>query len=261
MAESSLSLGFPDFQAAVGFYLGWGRTVANYSANQLARIADIIKSGLRQFYHPVPVDNRPAWKWTFLSPPLSVVTVSGTDDYDLPDDFGGIDGQFLTFEAGQIYQPVEIVAEYQIRVLRGVEVSGIPRYAAVRPKTSDGTDGQRWEILFWPNPNDAYTFTGTYQALQEAIDDSAPYPLGGEPHVETVLASCLAVAEYETTEQRGVRWQQFMDRLRTSIDYDAALFVPPSLGYGHDPSNHLGAVERHQNTGDPSFVENGTPVV
>mgnify|MGYP001594268991 CR=1 FL=1 len=257
MAESSLSLGFPDYQKAVGFYLGWGNDSANWSVAQTTRIADIIKSGVRQFYHPPAVDNRPSWIWTFLSPTFTVTTTVSDGEYDLDDNFGGLESTELTFAVNTGYDAAVVIAEAQIRGLRmGTNSNGIPRYCAVRPKTTTGATGQRWEILFWPTPNATLVLTGRCHALQSVLSASYPYALGGEPHVETVLASCVAVAEYEQYENRGERWQRFIERLKFSIDLDAALFTPKGLGYGHDPSNRLRSLRPHQYiTGAPVIAD------
>lgn len=256
MAESSLSLGYADLQAAVGFYLGWTGTSANWTSEQSDRIDDVIKSGLRRFYHPPIVDGS-LWKWRFLRPVFTLTTTASDMDYDMDDDFGGLDCDYLTFAAGEYYPPVRVVAEEQIRdMFTTNNYDGYPRYCATRAKSSTGASGQRWELVLWPTPDDAYVLTGRYQALQNELSDSYPYPLGGEPHAETIRAACLAVAEEESQEGRGVRWQEFIDRLRTSIEFDARNDSPRTLGYNSDPGIDPESTGLHSySTGVPTLSE------
>lgn len=77
MAESTLSLGFIDFQEEVGFLLGYGRTVANWSATQLAEIAVCVQSGIRRVYNPM---GGGGYQWSFLRPSATLyLGASGTD--------------------------------------------------------------------------------------------------------------------------------------------------------------------------------------
>ena len=45
MAEPTLSLTYTDLTEAVGHFLGYGGTTANWSADQTAEIDDIVQSG------------------------------------------------------------------------------------------------------------------------------------------------------------------------------------------------------------------------
>lgn len=81
MAESTYSLGWVEFQAEVGFYLGYGRTEANWSAVQLAEIEIIVKAGIRRVYFPPAVQGVEAgYEWSWLRPSTTLrLGASGTD--------------------------------------------------------------------------------------------------------------------------------------------------------------------------------------
>lgn len=77
MAESTLTLGYTDFQKTVGRLLGYGTTIASWSTEQVNEVDEIIQSGLRQFYFP-PYDqfSGSPYKWSFLYLPATLTTIS-----------------------------------------------------------------------------------------------------------------------------------------------------------------------------------------
>lgn len=239
MAEAGLSLGWSDFKAEVGHYLGWGRTSGNWSANQITELEAIVHSGLRQFYSHPPIPTAMNHQWSFLHPFTTISTVA--DDYDqtLPDSFGGIEGN-ITYAVNDGYRPIQLVGATQILTQRSKgEVTGRPIYAAVRPRAGTGTTGQRFEILWWPTPNAVYVLTYRYTALQDQMSTTYPYPLGGQMHSETILQSCRAEAERRFNDMRGPEYARFLELLDTSIRFDAKQ-APETLGYMGDGSDRRG---------------------
>ena len=318
MAESTLSGAYSDFREEIAFYLGYGRDSSNWTSDQESTILSILKSGLRQFYHPplLPGDAM-TYDWSFLHPVSTLdigpttgtvsgtptydagtglstitatasifedrmdddgnsttiefdtsgnsytissvtsatvvvvsgdassetaddgITISGQYIYDLPDNYGGIDGGF-TYTSSNMRRVIPVVSELFIRKKRaGLNTTGVPDYCAVRPKSSDNTSGQRYEVLFYPRPSSNYTLEYSYIPLMDVLTASAPYPWGGEPHTETIIASCLAVAEERLNDTRGEKWNRFMERLRASVDFDRRMNTPETLGYVRDGSKRL----------------------
>lgn len=305
MTESTLSLAFVALQQEVGHYLGHGRTVAGWSADELADINAAVAKGQRQFYFPPAISpgQRPH-KWNFLTPidtlttvatysTGTVVVVSGTctlsdgtwpswaathgtltidtteyaittregdsqltvvgdnvsagatytlehdGNYDLPDDFGDILGE-LTYEAQTVYPPVRIVGEGKIRALRQQQdIRSRPTVAAIRPKSSDLTSGQRFEILLEPIPDAAYVLSYRKSLLPDALTstDSKLIPLGSMMHTETLRASCVAAAEMQDLDKKGPKWTDFMERLSASVAYDQEMGSPDFFGYNSDNSD------------------------
>jgi len=76
MSESTLSLGYRDFQKEVGFFLGYGRTYTSYTAGQVSLIDDIIQGGLRKFYHPIEPGTNQHYEWKFLKAPTTLTTIA-----------------------------------------------------------------------------------------------------------------------------------------------------------------------------------------
>lgn len=252
MAEASLSLAYSDLAREVGRYLGYGPTSGNWSSDEAQEINDVIASGLRQFYDPpaISAGMRPH-KWRFLRPSTTLAIVANDSDYDLPDNFGWMLGDLTFGSSDNIIQPaVKLIGEGQIRMLQqgNIVTSGPPKYAAVRPKTTTGVTGQRFELLIWPTPDATYTLSYQYRALLNKIDASNPYPYGGQIHGETILASCLAVAEDRHEDAQAEKRQRFMERLSASIEQDSQL-DQEFFGYNGDGSDTglLSTIERVTN--------------
>jgi len=247
MAESTLSLGFADFQREVGHYLGFGYDPDNYSSDQTSEVDFIVQSGYRRFLNPPLVPGESvSHEWNFLSPVASLSVLSATDpaDYDMPDDFGSLVGSMSINTANILNSPITQIPEGKLRSLRADETTSSysfrPQYVAIRPKAGfDGTTGTRYEALIYPQPDANYTLNYKYNVLVGKLSTSAPYPLGGASRGELVLQSCLSIAEQRRDEASGVQTQLFYEMLKAAVDSDRAA-LPDTFGYvgdGSDKSN------------------------
>jgi hypothetical protein len=235
----SLDLSYNQLQKAIGRYLGYGRGVygSDNGSDQWADIQDCIDSGLRQFYNPPRLPGQDfIYHWHFLTPTGSVITVSGTGDYDLPSDLGGIQGD-LTYPAGSMQRPVVIVSESAIRTLRQKDTTSNPTHAAIIPKATDGTSSQVNELLLFPTPDSQVELKFKYFVKPSALTQSNPYPYGGSQHGETILESCLSIAEQRLNDDKGLHWEKFLERLSASIQYDMKTSGADFLGYNSDNSD------------------------
>jgi len=235
MAESGLSLGWADFKQEVGYYCGFGHTSSNWSTDQESLVEAYVHRGIRRFYSPPAINGR-VHVWSFLQPTATLTTVADTATYDLPDLFGGLVGDKFTFDPTEGFSAISLVGEGVIRQKQQVtEHTGYPMFAALKLDTDfDGSSGQRFQVVFFPTPDDAYTLTYRYMALQNKLSDSYPYPLGGAHHGEAIMASCLAAAEQGETSQRGVHYQDFMELTQASVELDRQLFGVDYFGYMGD---------------------------
>lgn len=242
MAESTLSLTYNDLRAEVGHKLGYGRDYDAWDAEQAASVASAIKSGLRQFYVPPPLGGRASHRWTFLRPTRTVTTVDGTADYDLPDDYGGMDGDLTVLSSDNAYAPVRWTGEGQVRALRSTspDATGRPAFAADRPRAMQGGTGQRFTLLLYPTPDDEYTVQYRYFVLPDALSDERLFPYGGMAHAETILASCLAMAEERLDDVQGTYKAAFLERLAASVAHDSAAHEPDFYGKNLDRSDDGG---------------------
>lgn len=163
----------------------------------------------------------------------TAVTLTADGDYRLPDDFACLEGTFR-FDAASGYAPPILVGESFIRQRRTeCESTGTPLYVAVRPQSTTNASGQRFELCAYPTPDTAYTLSYRYSVLPNAlVETTNEYPYGGAQHGQTILESCLAVAEQQVTESQGIHTALFMQHLATSIDMDVRLNTPDRFRTG-----------------------------
>lgn len=239
MAESTLSLSYPDFLQEVGYFCTFGRDTGAYTADQASLVDALIRDGYSQFlFPPVLEGETQVHVWSFLHPWSTVTTASGTEDYDLPDDFGGVVGD-MSLDDGSLHAPIVRRSQGQIEALRTqAPEEGRPKAFAIRPKVSTGATGQRFEVMFWPEPDGIHVIDYRYARLIGKLTTLLPYPLGGASHGRTVLASCLAMAELRVKEiHQGAQWGSFMELLKSSIRMDRQLMTPDKLGPNKDDSD------------------------
>lgn len=269
------SMTYDDFAKEVARYLGFGRSVGSWSSAMLGDIDASIQAGLRQFYSPPPIPMgvsqvMTGYRWRFLEPQGSIAIDDSTDIYDLPSDFGGINGPItfqqdsnINFNYGITIVPIGHI----LKLLQNPQLpeTSQPKLAALYPEASDPGDGvQVWKIRFWPKPDRNYTIEFPYRVLLSNLTDG-DMPYGGELHSEAMLASMLSVAEERFTEpNRGTMKESYMDRLKASIEIDRQFRQSASFGYNGDSSDALERRQRpHQQafrvSYDGLFYPGGTP--
>lgn len=226
----------------IGLFMGFGQDSNGWSESQKQQVRECQRQGLRRFYMPPPLQGqRVGHTWSFLFPIESMNITAGSYTYDLPDDFGGLDAP-MTYAPGTnvIYPPVEIIGEQQIRRLlqSTTQADGRPVKGAIRQKNDPQSGGTRYEIVFWPVPDDSYHLHYRYRV---SPGDDLEIIHGGQAHMQTIIESCLAVAETMLRRRERRHEQAFMERLIASVSYDQQLASPRSLGYNRDNSDgHFG---------------------
>jgi hypothetical protein len=227
MAESGLSIGAPDLRAEIGFLAGYGRTSSSWTVDQLADINRWMNSGIRRVYYPPAIktdidgaQDIAGYEWTFLRPWTTLSVVSGTADYDLPDDFARFIGP-LHYPEQESRRDIVVIPTPDILEYRsGASMTGAPRYVAERWKASDMSTGQRKEALFWPTPDSSWPLAYQYEAYQGALSDTYPYPLGGMKMAELYIESCLAVVEVRANDEPGPHSAEFVRLLIDAVARD-----------------------------------------
>lgn len=224
-ASTSLAITYSEIRRQLGLHLSWDRDADNWSVDEVADANEIIRQGLRQFYWPM-LEGGGTHVWSFLCPVAELAVEAGESTYALPNDFGVMVGDKLTFSAGANFGYVERIAEDELRALLGNDdLEGPPKYFAVRVKPTSAGAETAYELLLYPKPNAAATLTYRYQIEPSTIDASSTYPLGGSVHAQTVLESCLAAAEriLEDTND-GAHYKAFQMQLAASIELDKQSF-------------------------------------
>ncbi len=245
--ESTLSLKYADLVGEVGLFLGYGRGEAfgdqKWTTSQKAAIDSCVKSGLRQFYFPPPLSQTGvSYDWSFLKPTVTASLASGLDAMALPDDFGGLEGEVTVLAAGsQVYAPVALTGEGMIRELYSADPTktGRPERVAIRPlKGTSVGKGQRFDLFVFPTADQAYTLQFQYYILPDYLSDAFPHTYGGMAHAETILESCLSIAEQRLDDRATVHSMKFQERLAASISLDRRN-KPQKLGYNRDLSDGM----------------------
>lgn len=249
MAEPTLSLTLDEVRREVARFLSFGREYDSLTDVQRADVDAVIRRGLRQFYAPPPSPAGAAHEWSFLRPTVSLATVAGQQSYRLPDDFGAMMGSRLTRTSRHHVQGPLLVSDYHYRSV--VESStlraGDPAIATIRPRTAAGVEetmtvtpiesllGSTWfdasagvtvptrhDLFLFPVPDAVATYQYQYHAIQDAVASALDHPAGAAMHGETILASCLAIAEEYVVSPTTQYRQMFRERLASSIGVDRA---------------------------------------
>jgi len=162
--------------------------------------------------------------------------------YDLPDDFGGFEGDQMTYTPGQaeLYPAVTVTSDRIIRKKRQHYTERCrPRLVSYTPKTLVAATGQRYEAQFYPTPNAAYTLHYKYKVIPDMLSNDAHFPHGGPAVGELILQACLSVAEQRHNDEVRIHTNEFNKRLTAAISDDAESFSPDTLGYNSDNSDRV----------------------
>jgi len=172
-----------------------------------------------------------------------IITIDSEDTFLLPWDFGGMagDGSFTYDNDNAKAGRVRVTTDVAIRRLRQSSIStGTPYLACIVPMTTDMTAGQRWEAMFHSPPNEELTLHYRYYILPDALTKTTyEYPYGSAVHSETILESCLAIAEEREKDAAiTLHRDKFARLLQSSIDHDKGLSETVQYyGYNGDDSD------------------------
>jgi hypothetical protein len=234
--ESTLSLKKRDFEVGVARFIGFSADPDDWTDAEQDVVEDCTRSGISQFYYPALPDGR-VYEWSFLKPVRSLTLASGATGLDLPDDFGSVSGSILVSESGQTggwELPVEGIGVVLKMRAEDSDSTGSPVHVAISPQRGTGVaEGQRYRLEVWPTADAAYTLQMEMVLLQSALTGARPYAYGGAAHSETILESCLSIAEQRVNNEFGVHTQKYQERLAASIAFDQKL-KPAHLGYNGD---------------------------
>ncbi len=259
MAESTLSLTNVELEAEVGFFLGWGRGASfdetAWTDRKQKSITDCVKSGIRMFYFPSPLPGDDAsYDWSFMRPTKQIKLLAGASSQELPDDYGGLEGDVRLVQSNRYALPIKQTNEQIIsqRYFAYPTMTGQPEMCAIRTGSTTGpTKGQRSTLLLFPIADQDYTLEFQYYFLPDSLSVSFPYALGGTTHSETIKAAVKAAAELHQDNEQGPMWALFMDRMKASISLDRRNKAQ-TLGYNSDPGYNRGMRQYGQRYYDQS---------
>jgi hypothetical protein len=173
--------------------------------------------------------------------------------YALPNDYGHFLENSLKFRPdSQTWYRVKLTGAGEIFAKRQVDWATSlsleqSLLAAHNPRQRDADTGPRFDLLLWPTPTRAGIITGPYYANPYAIGPTDPYPMGGQPHAETLLEAVLAAAELRMNDERTVHRETLKERLWASVALDRRTNTPKFFGYNGDRSS--GSYDDHRHVG------------
>lgn len=259
MPEPALQIDLNGLKTEVAEYLGWPIPVApaTWDPAVEAKIGRVIVRGLRQFYFGPHVLGKQTvtHSWSFLRPVTTLLTAVGIYQYELPNTVAQVEGDF-TFATDYLGVHIRKIDEQEIRDLRqGDTTTGPPEVWAAVGKTADlvGTSGPRLYVQFWPTPDAIYTLGYRYLLVPPKMGDPVAliYPACGPEHAETLLESCLAIADRAYNSGRDGHWQTYLMLLASSVELDKKVTAPDWIG----AAKRVGPTQRHD--GIPSEFRNG----
>lgn len=271
MPEPTLASRWEEFQAEVGENLGWSKGVKYgerpWNRDKLNRINSCVKSGLRRFYYPPVIEGRSAaYAWSFLKPVAQIAFPASSQWVYLPDDFGQPEGKLtVSSSVTQTVWAIDLVGIGTINHYYQVTPTtvGRPLIAAVTPtRGTHPTTGQQWQLWIYPITDQAYTFNLQYYINPNYLTGDLPYAYGGPEHHETILESCLSIAEERLDDMpqgTGPHYTAFMERLKASISMDQRL-KPQMLGQNLDRSDWDGRWDRQLLHWLNTVTYNGNPL-
>lgn len=254
ISAPSCAYSFRDLIIRVADYLG----VADNSgdapavpseAHNLSLCKRLANDGFRRFAMCDSADpSLKGYKWSFLSQPHSLtLNADGTGPqnvnganwrYRMPWFFSGQVRRDWTYGENTRNTVIRCVSEHEIMRARSSapDVAGYPCQCAFRmlPQVQN-TQARRWEAIFFPDPGSDDEINITIGVAPAGMSDLDDMHFAGWQHDEAVVAACLAEAEFDRDEQRGIREDRFQSMLASSIAIDRPT-APRSLGYNGDPS-------------------------
>ena len=173
------------------------------------------------------------------------ITVHMNGTYALPASFAGIEGtisydSFFGTDPQRSDMTIEVTDITRLRDKFQYldDRDDKPLAAAVFTTGATGTAGTAHRIQIYPIPDAIYRLRYV-QINEPSAVASGQTPLGGDLHGETILASCLAIAEHKIFPNSPHRYrEQYINRLRASVELDRQAYTTENLGYNGDPSDH-----------------------
>lgn len=232
-----LSHDYTSLRREIAVELGFNRVSASRTAAENEDIEDVLKLGLQYYYSPpILPRERTSHRWSFLRPIYSLATIANQENYTLPVEFGGVEGDITWVRDGQLNIRITQVNEGILRELRHSNISSAtdPCHFAVWPASSTGSAQQQYILGLFPKPSAIFNLRFRYNALPSTLTTGNPYPLGMPLFADALRASMMAACELKMDDEYGKHWQVYQDRMAVAVSLDRANMENGSLGFNSD---------------------------
>lgn len=237
-AQPNLLAGYDDFQLELARYLGSGSDSDLWTVQQVDEMDRAIQEAYRCVLDPsrIPGGGSPhVWSWKRQS--TTLVTVSGTNTYTFPADFGSIHSREITYAADIGFITITPTSALDIRKRNQFSsTTAQPWLYATEWAPQVSGLSQRQRIILYPTPDAAYTLTYEYAVLIGELSKTNPYPLGGPRISQLMIEACKAVGMSKQDGSRSDIWNQFKETLGDAISMDAATNTERTVGPMRDPN-------------------------
>lgn len=235
MPESQLSLDYTYLCSRVGDYLGYNDDPDLFTEQQQKDVDVAIEDGIRSWYTPPRLPGSSyAHQWSFLKTLSQITTAADVSEYELPAEFGGIEGRLTVLSSSDSHLPIQLVHEGVIRAMFSAQpgAKGRITHASIEHLPAGRT---RHRLLVFPKADAAYVLQFRMLIHGPKLSTDYPYPFGGVQHSQTILESCLAAAERFRGDMDGHHRAAFYERLAASVEVDKQQ-RPEYTSYMADPS-------------------------
>jgi len=205
-------------ERVIGRQFGFGSNDISWTHSQTAEIGEALRTGLRNFYWPVPdPKTNEQYSWSFLERTASLNLVLGDEAVKLPTDFTKLSSSLLITSA-TASTPLLEIGETELRALQATDtLQATPLYYAVR--TREGGNSEH-EVLLYPTADSAITIEYRYIFEPPLLTTENPLPLGGMAHSQTIVESCLVAAESQTNAEKRPHTESYGAMLVSSVELD-----------------------------------------
>jgi len=231
---ASLKLTYSEVYNQVSDYLGKGLTPAGAD---LTRMKSITLRAYRKFLYPINPATGKHHLWSFLHYPTVLTTIAGQYIYEFPDDFSSLIVSFTSTDTQTYINPIpkSVWQILNMHTIATTVTTSYPQFYAIRAGRYIKEIGQKYEVVFWPEPDSNYIYEYTYEIEPPALSATTDYFVGGARASEAILQLALAEAELQEEEKGGVQYQEAQRIVMAMISADNRN-TPKSVGYNGDPS-------------------------
>lgn len=176
-------------------FAGKGRDSTNTSdiAKAKRRVNDAYKNFLS------------AYDWYFLREEALVTTISGTGDYDLPEDFSIFESKPYTSSSSIYNYPTEIDNETLLRLRSECNSTGTPYYyATITEYTPE--EGIKTVFRLYPTPSEGITYIYSYKPNIPELVEDYDIPYCPPDLIFLLRAFCFAEVESFDEEDSKKGW-------------------------------------------------------
>jgi hypothetical protein len=162
-------------------------------------------------------------------------SIAADGAYRLPDDFGSMDSERISFAANN-QDPRTIVFASELLIVESWQMTTQvqrPAMAAVRMLSNSAGTGQRADLVVAPIPDAAYVVSFHYNVHPGALT-TGQYPYGGMKHAETIRLACTAKAEEMFNDHQRMQRDLYAQALVRSKQLDQRQSRAERLGISYE---------------------------